>query len=407
MSIFPVSDVFYRRMVAVIANTATQLLPYAGNLLISFIVINQYSADWWGKLNALQVFWVLAVAGMAWGNKEFLLREFSKTPSGIGSLWKGMLLARLPLLLLSVLLSFFMLSVSTQETIHLVIWLVAGYFSQSADVLVLYHKKFINGILAESLSIITGLLGLFLLRDKMSYQVLISILSVMQVVKAIVLLFFFYRMGSGKQQQENFSGWSSFRQASVFALLGFTGLFFSRSNLVCADIYLDDTSLAGFRVLIGILIMIQAGSAFLFQPFAGGFYRLDHQRARQLSRSFVLPGFVLSILVSLLLEPFMRIFFKMPLDLPSVVSSALFMFAAYISLPSAYELFRRNKVRTVVIINLVATLLQYGLYLVLMNTWKPSTSLALVAAAAAQCVIATMFILVVGRLKITINNQNP
>ena len=73
-------------------------IPF-GNLLISVLFIRLTSQTFYGTIASVLILFDLAFNVISWGNKEFLLREFSKSPSRINALWSASFLNRIPLLM--------------------------------------------------------------------------------------------------------------------------------------------------------------------------------------------------------------------------------------------------------------------------------------------------------------------
>ncbi|MBI5566993.1 MAG: hypothetical protein HY870_18995, partial [Chloroflexi bacterium] len=72
---------FRRRLILVSANIANGLLLPLLNPLISIFVVRLASIELWGEYVALLIGLQLAAHIIGWGNKDYLLRQFSFSPA--------------------------------------------------------------------------------------------------------------------------------------------------------------------------------------------------------------------------------------------------------------------------------------------------------------------------------------
>lgn len=381
-----------RRWKSVVAYAGGQFTSTATGLVLSYIVVAFFNTQWWGKVNAAQVYFSLAVTFASWGNKEYLLRQFSLYPAMQKTFFRQLLLARVPILFLSMLLLPFF-SFDAVEYMHLLIWILAGYISQSTEVITLYEKKFHFPVAAEIISFLSAVTFLAVKGDTATYYTLLQALSLMQLVKMILLVVFFNRFFFVRSSVAATVKWdmSFIRKSLSFALVNFTGLLFSRGILIGADIYLDDYTLGKFRVLLALLIMVQAGGAYLFQPFAKGFYRMKEAEGNKLGRSLLLPGLIITVVATLLLQPFMQLFFKTYVDVLALIFAWVFMFSAYLILPYAYQLFKQQGNIKVLYINVISMLVLFLFLVLVMHFGQPDIAHVLLAASCTQLVMVAMF----------------
>ena len=71
------------RIFSVITNSVKQTIGQLMGLLLSVYVIHYYSKGLWGSFVPCLLYVSVALLVLGWGNKDYLLREFSKTPSEI------------------------------------------------------------------------------------------------------------------------------------------------------------------------------------------------------------------------------------------------------------------------------------------------------------------------------------
>ena len=77
-----------RRIGTVLLNSLNSLLQPVLNIAVSFIVVRRADEALWGAFVAVLIVVQLLLHVIAWGNKEYLLRAFSRTPAKIRTLWQ-------------------------------------------------------------------------------------------------------------------------------------------------------------------------------------------------------------------------------------------------------------------------------------------------------------------------------
>jgi hypothetical protein len=131
---------FLKRFFLIITNALKQISAQFINIFISVLIINQYSKALWGNFTSFLIYTSVLSIITSWGNKEYLLRAFSKTPSKINELFYNVLHVRWILLLLGVIIT--LCIYETETAIYLSIWLISLFISQSLEVFLNYKKNF-------------------------------------------------------------------------------------------------------------------------------------------------------------------------------------------------------------------------------------------------------------------------
>ncbi|HOZ76074.1 MAG TPA: hypothetical protein PLI38_12545, partial [Flavobacterium sp.] len=93
------------RIFSVITHSAKQLTAQVLGLLLSVFVIHYYSQELWGGFVSKLLYVSVTLLVLRWGSKDYLLREFAKTPARIPQLFYIAFSTRLVLLLLSLCLT--------------------------------------------------------------------------------------------------------------------------------------------------------------------------------------------------------------------------------------------------------------------------------------------------------------
>ena len=103
MSNVPLTKIF-NKITPVLGNSLYQLLPGLVNQVLAFFVIKQSGATNWGQVVSLQLVYYIAAHIVSWGNKDYLLVQFSKQPSKINQHLQQSTLTRALILLLPTVL---------------------------------------------------------------------------------------------------------------------------------------------------------------------------------------------------------------------------------------------------------------------------------------------------------------
>jgi hypothetical protein len=77
-----------RRISTVLQNSLHTLLQPVLNFTVSFIVVRRADEALWSAFVAVLIIVQLILQLAAWGNKEYLLRAYSRTPVQIRTLWQ-------------------------------------------------------------------------------------------------------------------------------------------------------------------------------------------------------------------------------------------------------------------------------------------------------------------------------
>ena len=72
--------------------------------VVSIIIIRQYNSELWGEFILFLLGIEMLLTFVNWGQKPFLIREFSRVPSLIGISWSKAFFSRIILLMFSLVL---------------------------------------------------------------------------------------------------------------------------------------------------------------------------------------------------------------------------------------------------------------------------------------------------------------
>jgi O-antigen/teichoic acid export membrane protein len=332
-------------------NTVYSLTGQLSGIVLSLLVIRVFSDSLWGAYSSFSIWLLLPLHFAYFGNKDFLMRAYSTSPSTIAESWSRSFLCRL-VILLPVLLLTYILARHKPLAIDLVVLALFRFLIQSFDSLTVYFQKF-----SRSVRIELGAL-LFILIACIFYKVrglvfgideLIGILIVAEAVKSILYTFLFKKYIHLTGKIYHFRMYM--KESIPFLLIGLSGMLASKSDLIFSNFYFSKEALAHYQVLTNFLVFIQAGSVYLLQPFVRNIYRLRKQVVQNLAIKLAMIGLAASVLgiagLYVLLEFIYRLHFH-----PAVyLLSSLFVLPVYIYSPYIYYMYKANKQSTMVLLN--------------------------------------------------------
>ena len=205
-----------------------------------------------------QLIWItLAIQILGWGNKEYLLRAFSKNPSKIDQLWQENLFSRaMGFLIIAPLFLFFKLPFITY--FHLLVWLAGAFLSQSLEVFIIYQRKFWLAIWTEVVGFGLTAVWIWNKRENLDIETIIAAYAWGQSAKAALITYF---LGQNFPLFHRFK--TKFRKSHIlraipFMLLGLSGMLNSRIDLYMVNGFLDDIEVGKYQVMTSLFIYVQA-----------------------------------------------------------------------------------------------------------------------------------------------------
>ena len=280
---------FRRRVILVAANLANGLLLPLLNPIVSFLVVRLASIELWGEYVALLIGLQLVAHIIGWGNKDYLLRQFSFTPTRLGELWRSSLLTRSLLLLPFGVLAWW---IDQEHALWLLIWCAVLVFDQAFEVWVTYRKDFVFSSAVELIGLLVMLAGISLTGARLTVDVLIAISIGSTSIKALIY-WWRYRAAALAPSPDRSSrpiALAYFRRAFAFFALGLSGLVQSRIDLYLVSLFVPGAIVGQYQVFMTFILYLQALSNFILGPFAKNLYRLSYRTILNLSLRLLVFG---------------------------------------------------------------------------------------------------------------------
>ncbi|QBZ96856.1 polysaccharide biosynthesis protein [Flavobacterium sangjuense] len=326
----------FDRIKLVLINILKQVLGQVLTLILSVIIFKWDSKELWGEFAAYFIYVNILITIISWGNKEFLIREFSKAPNKIIENFYLVFNSRLPLLVLAVVAALFVFPISCFWFFAL--WIISVYISQSLEVFWIYKRDYAKSILLEILSF-SGLV-LLLFYNKINSDKLIEYYSYYQLMRAILYIILY----ASELKKLHFAiDKKYFVTAVSFFLLGLVGFLQSRMDFVIITFFESDQNVAVYQIITTFFILIHALGTFLIFPYMKNIYRLQKSSVSVFQRfiAVISPLVVCFCLAVLFL--IMHYVYNISLDYHYYLLGFLITFPPYLYTVKILILYKENK----------------------------------------------------------------
>lgn len=379
-----------RRALLILTNSLNNLILPILNVVISILVVRLASVDLWGELVQVLIVVQLAAHIISWGNKDYLLREFSQNPAQISRSWQTSLITR-GLLFASFLPVAARMGLPAEQTVFIILWCLGMVLDQSGDVLILYRKDFVFGIMLELAGMVFLALAITGWHQSLSQHLLIMLFALANVGKGVLLVWRFRRYTLGEPfRLQGKLDLHFFRLAFPFFLLGFSGMLQSRIDLYSVNYFLSRTEVGQYQVFINFMIYLQSVSAFVLMPFVKGIYRLPYEAVIKIAARLLLLALMLLGPALISIHLLLQWFYHLDLGTDFLVFGGLFVLPTFCYLPIIYALYRLDRQSVVLKINVLGI----GGNL-LLNLWLlPAVGMvgAVIASAVAQWLMLVAYL---------------
>ncbi len=324
------------RIQLVLVNILKQVLSQLLTLILSAIIFKLYSKELWGDFSTYFLYINIITVVISWGNKEFLIREFSKSPSKIVENFYLLFNTRLILLVFAIVATLFVFPVKWFGFFAL--WISSLYVSQALEVFWIYKRDYFKSIIVEIVSFSILLLGL--LFDKITNGKLIEYYSYYQLTRAILYIIVYY---SDIKKIHFKINEKYFLTAISFFFLSLVGFLQSRIDFVIITFFESDKNIAIYQIITTFFILIHALGTFLIFPFMKNIYRLQKSSVAAFQKflSLISPLIVcFSLFVLFLITKYV---YNLDLDFQYYLLGFLITFPPYLYTIKILILYKENK----------------------------------------------------------------
>lgn len=352
-----------KRLWLIIISSANTLVAPILNIAVSLLVVRLSSVEIWGSFVAVLIIVNLINHLLYWGNREFLLREYSNSPASMALTWQQNVGSR-SVLLIPALLVVWLLPLSTFGILAAILWIFAAFLLQSFEALVIYSRRFTTSLLIELSGLILILFGIFNQQADLTAELLTILFAAATSMKAILMLLLFRR-----DILPGFK-WAFNKRHIVaavpFLILGLTGMLQSRTDLYLVTAFMSGSETGFYQVLINMLIYLQTVAAFILQPFLKNIFRLPQKALYKLTLRLTAVGVMIVAIAVPAMALLIRRLYQFEVSNEHILLGMFFVLPIYAYLPLIYKHYKEERTTRVVIINLLGIIANaIGTYLLI------------------------------------------
>lgn len=355
-----------KRLSLIAANSARNLLLPILNIFISLLVIRFASNELWGEFVYTLILVNFAAHILQWGNKDYLLREFSFNPAAMAILWQTGLLSRIPLLILFIPVVAF-LNLPPDIKLLLILWVLFTYVFQSFEVVVIFKHRFKTALLLDIIVLSILIICIVLFRAVLSRNLLILLFTLQFFVKAMTLGYIFR-----KELFEKLLGrfkLTFLTMALPFFMVGFSGMLTSRMDLYCVAYFLSHSEVGQYQVFINLLLYLQGIASFIITPFIKYIYRLPAETIKKTSHLLSAIGILINIPAIAAVYFVISYYYRFVFSPEMFLIAYLFIIPIYFYIIKVQILFRNHLQKVVVFLCLFYALVNLILNVFLIPLW--------------------------------------
>ncbi|WP_299438768.1 hypothetical protein [uncultured Aquimarina sp.] len=322
------------------------------NFLIAVIGVKYYGKSDWGILINCMI-WVFFIAFIVnWGNRDYLIRKYSKTPSKIYAIFYSNLLSRSILLTASLLLFIFFPPNTALYTIVLVV-LIYGY--TSLDSLVIYRQKFGAQLLSEILGFLT-IIGGVLYYDSFN---LVSFLQLYCLAFFFKTTYLVFALELFKQKFNLQISFDEIRDGFPFFLIGFSGWLQSKIDIYIVSFYLPKEQLSEYQLLITAFLMLQAISAFLITPFTKHIFRVSNKVLLKIKKKISLIATPIVLVGTFCIWIVLEKIVNLNISYNIYLLGGLSALPAYFYTINIMQLYKQHKEKKVILMGFIGAIINF------------------------------------------------
>ncbi len=280
------------RLYKIILNISRSFSTIISSFIISIIGVRYFGKENWGEFIHLFT-WITFLAFIAnFGNKDYLLRRFSNTPSKKPSHFTTSLISRSLLLSLSIILFFaFPIKLAVSSFIFIIIL----FIYQSFDSIIIFNQKFLLQLVAETTGFVLILIGVFYIPNFdlthiiyiYCFTFLIKILIVFNHIKPFL-----------KFKNIKFS-LLDLKRSFPFFLIIFSGWISSKMDFYVVNVMMPPQQISEYQIGITSFYLLQSVSYLIILPFNKHLYRLNLKAVKKIKNKVAMASFPIIILGSI------------------------------------------------------------------------------------------------------------
>jgi len=341
-------------------------LPQLFTIFLSLLLFKINKQESWGIFVKILLNLSLIQTLFNFGNKDFLIKQFSSNPRKINSIWLNSFFKRIPILILTCVAYVFIYNDKTIALIFVFI-VISRYINQSFDPLIIYERKFNISIISDLLLNFSLIVMFLNVKELNNFNLHIIYLSA-SLLKSILLSAYFYNSLSYK----SYSSANFYSSAFPFFIMSLSGFLVSKIDQVCSGFILDNKSLARYQILMALLSFLQLTSANLLLPYSKNIFRMNRKSISVLKLNFRKFGIVFSFFGIILVALVLHLFYSINFKIHDWLLSFLYVYSFFIYFVNSYEITILNKQNFATLITILCGIINLIFAIFLSKKWGVS-----------------------------------
>lgn len=247
--------------------------------------------------------------------------------------------------------------------VGLALWLLAQFFLQSFDLLVVVHRRFATATWAEGAGLLVTLACLAVTWPAWYPLWLVQCWFLGALARMAVYVFLLrghlFPVPAWRWDKAHLT------QSWPFFLIGLSGMLVSRLDLLAVGAVLDDSETGRYQIIMNLLIVLQLPAALLAMPFVKQLYRLPVVSLWRFSRKMMLLGLLILLVASPLGWALLRWGYGFDLPWHYALAGLFFALPVYAYVPLSYRLYQKGNERFVLSVGLIGAFCSASLAYVL------------------------------------------
>ncbi len=335
----------------------SNLSTLIAQLVLSFIIIRMHSVDLWGEYVEIWLWLQLIVLFSYFGNKNYLLKVFSESPSQVFKYWTSNFLSRGVLFLIS-LVFICTIPLFTDFLWPIIAWAFLLFFNQSFEVLILYRRDFKFSLFSELSKNIFTIIAVLAIIEQLSVHSLLLCIILGLVIKALANFIFYFRNIKTAPLELDFP---SLKRSVPFFIPMVLGTIRTKIDAYYGTVFFNKTDLSKYQIFITMIGLVQVGATYVINPFIKTFFRIGDNTRRRIEKQFVLLGLLAGVLTLPLLYFVSSGLYNFTFSNTSYLLAFLFICTLFIHLLLINEFYKKNKQTTVAVIIAITAIIQISL----------------------------------------------
>lgn len=316
------------------------------------MVIHYSSKEVWGSFVSILLFTLFALQIINWGNKEYLLREFSINPRKINQNFSENMVTRLPMVVCFSIAAF--LAFPILFGFWIMIWIIGRYFIHSVESLILYQKKFKSSLGIEFISFALFGISFYFVKSKMDVYLLLVLYSLYQFIKGFLYFILFKNYFSFQKLTFNIN---YFKVSFSFFLLSILGFLASKIDVYIIDYFGNKTITAEYQIINSLLVFTMSITTFMYAPFTKMIYRNNDTMMHKSKKIMALLGLIIVPTSLLVIYFILKYYLKTDFSIVFYFIAFIYVYPSYLFCLDIVNLFKQHKEKIVVLFLFIGVIL--------------------------------------------------